>query len=98
MQQTGYSIEAVPFRPLNITGKRAQADKPVIVLESHFHEQCRNWFSRAVWIMLKDHEPTDEELEFDHCAAQIRTPRTVARRNGGRWRKGATKNGVRSRS
>jgi hypothetical protein len=70
MQQTGYSIEAVPFRPLNITGKRAQADKPVIVLESHFHEQCRNWFSRAVWIMLKDHEPTDEELEFDHCAAQ----------------------------
>lgn len=37
MQQTAYSIEAVPFRPLNLAGQRGKVDKPVIVAETHFH-------------------------------------------------------------
>lgn len=64
--QTGFSIEAIPFRPLNIAGQRKGADVPVIVFEVHLHERCRESFLRGVTIMLKDHEPTGGELEFDH--------------------------------
>lgn len=70
MKQIAYSIESVPFRPLNIAGRRAKADQPVIVAEMHFHDRCREWFFHAAEILLKDHEPTVWEAEFDHAATQ----------------------------